>query len=71
MSEKILMELLEGQGVWAACFLFLLIYTIRETGKREDRAWEREECLKNLLSDLSKNYVEMCGHLENIKDKIR
>ena len=44
MSD-VLIRALEGQGIWTIVCILLVIYTLKETEKREARSISREEKL--------------------------
>ena len=52
--EEFISELLKSQGVWAALFVFFLLYTIRRNDKLDESQCEREREYQKMLLELTK-----------------
>ena len=55
--EEFVSELLKSQGVWAALFVFFLLYTIRRNDKLDESQCEREREYQKMLLELTKTGV--------------
>ena len=64
--EDILIQLIQSQGIWAALFVFLLLYTIRKNDKLDEVQETREEKYQQLLLDLT----EKLSIINSVYDKV-
>ena len=55
--EEVLMGFVQSQGIWAALFVFLLLYTIRKNDKLDELQEAREEKYQNLLMELTDRFT--------------
>ena len=57
--EASLFEIATSQGLWAALFIFMLVYQLRENkvGREESRG--REDKLINFINEISKNFEKL------------
>lgn len=51
--EDILVQLIQSQGIWAALFVFLLLYTIKKNDKLDEMQDAREKKYQELISELT------------------
>ena len=56
--EEFISELFKSQGVWAALFVFFLLYTIRRNDKLDESQCEREREYQKMLLELTKMLQE-------------
>lgn len=59
--DEFVSVLLKTQGVWAALFVFLLLYTIRRNDRLDELQSEREREYQKLLLELTKSIQEDKG----------
>ena len=64
--EEVLMGFVQSQGIWAALFVFLLLYTIRKNDKLDELQDAREEKYKNLLMELT----DRCTVVTAVNEKL-
>lgn len=64
--ENVIIQLIQSQGIWAALFVFLLLYTIRKNDKLDEMQDSRERNYQELLSDLSSKFTI----INTINDKL-
>ena len=55
MSD-VLIRALEGQGIWTIVCILLVIYTLKETEKREARSISREEKLLEIIDNFKEHF---------------
>lgn len=60
---EIMMEVVKNNGVWASLFVFLLIYTLRQTEKREER-------IMNFLDEMSENFEKLSWNFERLSEDV-
>ena len=51
--EEIITQLIQSQGIWAALFVFLLLYTIKKNDKLDELQNAREKEYQDLLLELT------------------
>lgn len=51
--ENVLIQLIQSQGIWAALFVFLLLYTIKKNDKLDEIQEARESNYQKLLLELT------------------
>lgn len=51
--EDILMQLIQSQGIWAALFVFLLLYTIKKNDKLDEIQDTREKKYQEVILELT------------------
>lgn len=61
--EKTLMDLAAANGIWAALFVFLFIYVIYDTRKREQKYQDTIKENQNIINKLSEKF----GIVEDIQ----
>ncbi|MBA4542881.1 hypothetical protein H1164_08200 [Thermoactinomyces daqus] len=64
---EVLLDIVKNNGVWATLFVFLLLYTLRQAEKREEK-------LMNFIDEMSDNFEKLSWNLEKLAedvDKIR
>lgn len=69
--ETALLETALSQGLWAAVAIFLFLYLVKSTEKRDLRHEGREEQYCKVINELSQNYdalVLMQKDLRDIKE---
>lgn len=54
--EEALTQLIQSQGVWAALFVFLLLYTIKKNDKLDELQDAREKEYRELLLGLTEKF---------------
>lgn len=59
--EDTLFQIATSQGVWAAMFIFLFIYQLRESKTTRDEARVREDKLVTFITDMSKNFENLAA----------
>ena len=64
--EEVLMGFVQSQGIWAALFVFLLLYTIRKNDKLDELQDAREEKYQNLLMELTDRFTVVTA----VKEKL-
>ena len=60
-------NLLEGQGIWAAASILLVVYVLRETEKREKRSIDREENLLKIIDGFKDHFGQLTEKVNIIK----
>lgn len=71
--ENELFKLATGNGVWAALYVFLFLFTIYDSKHREKKSEEREEKYQDIIKELSRKFevVEIIHKdVNSIKDKL-
>ena len=64
--EKVLIQLIQAQGVWAVLFVFMLLYTIRKNDRLDEIQERREEKYQRLLLELT----EKLSVLNTLSDRL-
>ena len=64
--EKTLMELAAANGIWAALFVFLFIYVLYDSRKREKKYQETIEDNQSIIKELSSKF----GILEDVQKNV-
>lgn len=64
--ENTLMDLAAANGIWAALFVFLFIYVLYDSKKREQKL---QETIKE-NQDIIKNLSERLGIVDNIQKDV-
>lgn len=64
--EKSLMELAAANGIWAALFVFLFIYVLYDSRKRESKYQETIHDNQAIIKELSENF----GIVDSIKKDV-
>lgn len=59
-----------SQGLWAALFVCLLFYVLKQQEKRDEKADTREEKYQTIIQDLSDKYSEIAKDVKEIKETI-
>lgn len=73
MNEEVL-KIAATQGIWAALFVILLYYILKNQEKRDLRQEEREKKYQELLQTLVENFQivkDIRGDVTEIKDQIK
>ena len=65
--EEMVKNLLEGQGIWAAASILLVVYVLRETEKREKRSIDREENLLKIIDGFKDHFGQLTEKVNIIK----
>lgn len=64
--EKTLFELAAANGIWAALFVFLFIYVLYDSRKREKKYQETIEDNQSIIKELSSKF----GILEDVQKDV-
>lgn len=64
--ENTLMDLAAANGIWAALFVFLFIYVLYDSKKREQKLQETIKENQNIIKNLS----ERLGIVDNIQKDV-
>ena len=59
--EDTLFQIATSQGVWAAMFIFLFVYQLRESKLIREDARGREDKLVTFITDMSKNFENLAA----------
>lgn len=51
--EKILIQLIQAQGIWAVLFVFMLLHTVRKNDRLDEVQERRKEKYQHLLLELT------------------
>lgn len=65
--EKSLMDLAAANGIWAALFVFLFIYVLYDSRKREGKYQETIKENQDIIKQLSEKF----GIVDNIQDDVK
>lgn len=65
--EKTLMELGAANGIWAALFVFLFLYVLYDSRRREAKYQITIEENQNIIKQLSEKF----GIVDNIQDDVK
>lgn len=68
--ETSLFELASSQGLWAALFIFLFVYQLREGKTTREEARGREDKLVNFISDMSKNFEKLAEEYSRLAEDV-
>lgn len=66
--ESTFIEYALSQGLWAAIAVFLFLYLIKSTEKRDLRQEEREAQYVKQINNLSQNFIAMQKDIEDVRD---
>jgi len=61
--ENTILELAKSQGLWAALFVFLLFWVLRENGKREGK-------YQDIIEKLTQKFESIEQGIEKLTDKV-
>ena len=64
--ENTLMELAAANGIWAALFVFLFIYVLYDSRRRENKYQKTIEENQNIIKELSSKF----GILESVQKDV-
>jgi Protein of unknown function (DUF2762). len=64
--EKALFDLAASNGIWAALFVFLFIYVLYDSRRRERKYQETIQENQNIIKDLSEKF----GIVDNIQKDV-
>ena len=64
--EKTLMELAAANGIWAALFVFLFIYVLYDSRRRENKYQKTIEENQSIIKELSSKF----GILEDVQKDV-
>lgn len=75
MDINVFIEFVKNVGIWAALFIFLLVYVFKQNEKREEinkkDAKEREDILRKENNDRELRYISTIDNLtEKVYNKI-
>jgi len=70
MGEELLHKLFESQGVWAALFILLLIYQLKENREARAEAKVRETYLTGFITEMCKNYENLSEQYSRLSKDI-
>lgn len=65
--EKSLMDLAAANGIWAALFVFLFIYVLYDSRRRETKYQETIKENHDIIKQLSEKF----GIVDNIQDDVK
>ncbi|MCR3760325.1 hypothetical protein KYB31_15200 [Clostridium felsineum] len=71
--ENGIFRLAVNQGIWAALFVVLLFYILKEQEKRDKKSEERERNYQNIIDKLTEKFDLLNGikkDIEDVKNKI-
>lgn len=71
--EQQLFKLAAGNGIWAALYVFLFIYTLYDSKNREKKYIEREEKYQFTIHEnqaIIKELSQKLGIVDNIQDDV-
>lgn len=68
--ENLLLEAMQGQGIWAIACICLVMYVLRETDKREDRSIERENQLLDIIDGFKEHFGQLAEKVNIIKNDV-
>lgn len=72
--EKTLFELAAGNGIWAALYVFLFIYVLLDSRKREKMLQETISENQRIIGELSERLevvIDIHRNVNDIKEEIR
>lgn len=67
-GQSEIMKLALSQGLWAALFVALLFWTLRQNAKREEKYLQTISENQTIIKNLSENYSVIPDIQEDIKD---
>lgn len=59
MGEEVIHQIFESQGVWAALFILLLVYQLKENREARAEAKGREAYLTGFITEMCRNYENL------------
>ena len=59
--EDTLFQIATSQGVWAALFIFLFIYQLRDSKISREESRQREDKLVTFINEMSKNFENLAA----------
>lgn len=68
--EEILLNIGLKDGIFAAMFIWLLVYVLKTTREREDKAAVREDKLYTFLNDMKIEFSKLVGNYENLSKDV-
>lgn len=68
--ETSLFELAGSQGVWAAMFIFLFLYQLKENKSAREEARGREDKLVNFINEMSKNFERLAAQYARLAEDV-
>ena len=71
--EEIILRMVDSQGMWAALFVFLLLYTIKKNDNLDKQQDAREEKYQKMLSELTESLAvvkEIKNTVDDLSEKV-
>lgn len=68
--ESTLVEMANTQGIWAALFIFLFMYQLRENKTSRDESKLREDKLITFINDISKNFEKLAAQYGRLTEDV-
>lgn len=70
MTADVFYRLIESQGVWAALFILLLVYQLKENREARAEAKERETYLVGFITEMCKNFENLSEQYARLADDL-
>lgn len=70
MEEQLLLKAAE-QGLWAALFIFLFMYQLKESKRQQDESRAREEKLTVFIEDMARNFEVLAKQYERLAEDVQ
>ena len=71
--EEIILRMVDSQWIWAALFVFLLLYTIKKNDNLDKQQDAREEKYQKMLSELTESLAvvkEIKNTVDDLSEKV-
>lgn len=69
--EKSLMDLAAANGIWAALFVFLFIYVLYDSRRRETKYQDTIKENQDIIKQLSEKFGIIQNDVKYIKDELK
>lgn len=68
--ESVLVDMANTQGIWAALFIFLFMYQLRENKASRDESKLREDKLITFINEISKNFERLAAQYGRLTEDV-
>ncbi len=68
--EGSLFEIAAKEGIWAALFIFLLLYQLNQNKQTRAESRERESILTDFIREMSKNFESLTSQYERLSNDV-